>query len=102
MNTPGTINRPFPHGTTKQDSMTAPIHDTSLNDRSDKAGITLNRNREMQLLPESLSRSHMQDRLYEAESQRPAQRLLAARRMQRKAERASRRARRALAMALMQ
>ncbi|WP_407699159.1 hypothetical protein [Streptomyces alkaliterrae] len=102
MNTPGTINRPFPHGTTEQDSMTAPTRYTSVNDRSDRTGTTVNRNREMQLLPESLSRSQMQDRLYEAESQRPAQRLLAARRMQRRAERASRRARRALAMALMQ
>ncbi|MGO4423145.1 hypothetical protein AB4Z54_31750, partial [Streptomyces sp. MCAF7] len=61
-----------------------------------------NRTREMQLIPEALARAHMQERLREAESQRSAVRLAAARRMQRRAERASLRARRALAMAVMQ
>ncbi|MGA6154615.1 hypothetical protein ACPEIC_14850 [Stenotrophomonas sp. NPDC087984] len=56
----------------------------------------------MQLIQEALARAHMHDRLQEAESERPAARLAAARRMQRRAERASLRARRALAMALMQ
>ena len=61
-----------------------------------------NRNLEMQLMPEALARAHMQQRLYEAEHERRAIRLLSARRLQRRAERASLRARRALAMAVMQ
>ncbi|CAM5500402.1 putative protein OS=Streptomyces tendae OX=1932 GN=GUR47_14895 PE=4 SV=1 [Streptomyces tendae] len=60
-----------------------------------------NRTREMQLIPEALARAHMHDRLHEAEQERRALRLTA-RRMQRQAERASLRARRALAMAVMQ
>ncbi|MCC3772671.1 hypothetical protein, partial [Streptomyces sp. UNOC14_S4] len=60
-----------------------------------------NRNLEMQLIPEALARAHMDDRLRAAESERRAIRLAAARRMQRRAERASLRARRALAMAVM-
>ena len=55
----------------------------------------------MQLIPEALARAHMHDRLREAEAERQAVRLVAARRMQRRAERASLRARRALAMAVM-
>ncbi len=56
----------------------------------------------MQLMPESLARAHMDDRLHEAESQRRALRVTSARRLQRRAERASLRARRAIAMAVMQ
>lgn len=56
----------------------------------------------MQLIPEALARAHMHERLREAERQRPAARLAAARRLQRRAERVSLRARRALAMAVMQ
>lgn len=56
----------------------------------------------MQLIQEALARAHMHERLREAEQQRQAERLAAARRMQRRAERASLRARRALAMAVMQ
>lgn len=61
-----------------------------------------NRNLAMQLMPEALARAHVEQRLSEAESQRRGHRLAAARRMQRRAERASLRARRALAMAVMQ
>jgi hypothetical protein len=61
-----------------------------------------NRNREMQLIPEALARARMRERLQEAESERRAVHLVAARRLQRRAERASLRARRALAMAVMQ
>jgi hypothetical protein len=61
-----------------------------------------NRTREMQLIPEALARAHMHERLQEAERERQAVRLVTARRMQRRAERASRLARRALAMAVMQ
>jgi hypothetical protein len=59
------------------------------------------RNRELQLIPETLARSHMHDRLYEAESERMARRLVRARRLQRRAERATLRARRALAHVVM-
>lgn len=61
-----------------------------------------NRSFHMQLIPEAMARAHMQERLYEAESERRALRLIHARKMQRRAERASLRARRALAVALMQ
>lgn len=61
-----------------------------------------NRTRDMQLLPESLARAQMQQRTREAESERRAHRVITAQRLQRKAERATRRARRALAMAVMQ
>ena len=60
-----------------------------------------NRTSEMQLIPEALARAHMHDRLREADAERQAVRLVSARRMQRRAERASMRARRALAMAVM-
>ncbi|MGW6917228.1 hypothetical protein ACWGB8_25850 [Kitasatospora sp. NPDC054939] len=60
-----------------------------------------NRTLEMQLLHESLARAHMQDRLQEAEHQRLVTRLVRADRLRRRAERASMRARRALAVALM-
>jgi hypothetical protein len=56
----------------------------------------------MQLMPEALARAHMQQRLSEAEHERRAVRLVTALRLQRRAERATLRARRALAMAVMQ
>lgn len=61
-----------------------------------------NRTREMQLIPEAMARAHMHERLREAEAEQQAVRLVVARRMHRRAERASMRARRALAMAVMQ
>ncbi|MCM1944360.1 MULTISPECIES: hypothetical protein [Streptomyces] len=60
-----------------------------------------NRTRDMQLIPEALARAHMHERRREADAERQAVRLIAARRMQRRAERVSLRARRALAMAVM-
>ncbi|MFF4379380.1 hypothetical protein ACIQI7_17635 [Kitasatospora sp. NPDC092039] len=62
---------------------------------------TQNRILEMQLLHESLARAHMQDRLHEAENQRLVTRVIRARRLRQRAERASMRARKALAVALM-
>ncbi|MEW5630858.1 hypothetical protein AB1388_30550, partial [Streptomyces hydrogenans] len=59
-----------------------------------------NRTRDMQLIPEALARAHMHERRREADAERQAVRLIAARRMQRRAERVSLRARRALAMAV--
>jgi hypothetical protein len=49
-----------------------------------------------------MARAHMQERIDEADSQRRAMAVIVARRMQRRAERASIRARRALAIAVMQ
>lgn len=60
---------------------------------------TLNRSTEMQLLHEDLARAHMEARRQEAARDRQARRLLAARRAQRRAERAGARARMLLALA---
>lgn len=76
--------------------------DTPVPANADVIESRQNRNHAMQLIPEALARAHMHERLREAESERRAYRLAAARRMQRRAERASLRARRALAMAVMQ
>lgn len=102
MSARGTVDRPFAHGTAKQDSMTTELLDTHADDRSEMTGHSQNRTHQMQLLPETLSRTRMRDLAFEADSQRQGQRLVNARRMQKKAERASRRARRALAAAVMQ
>ncbi|GHE80669.1 hypothetical protein ACWDSD_29705 [Streptomyces spiralis] len=106
MNTAGTIDRPLTHDPQKQAPMkpstsepagsaTEDVTTTGANDSRQ------NRTREMQLIPEAMARAHMHERLREAEQERQAMRLVAARRMQRRAERASLRARRALAMAVM-
>ncbi|MEV5435465.1 hypothetical protein AB0K80_05450 [Streptomyces sp. NPDC052682] len=107
MNTTGTIDRPLTHDPQKQAPMKPSTHepagsatqDFTTNGANDSRQ---NRTREMQLIPEAMARAHMHERLREAERERPAVRLVAARRMQRRAERASRLARRALAMAVMQ
>lgn len=107
MNTAGTIDRPLTHDPKKQAPMKPSTSEptgsavpdfttTGANDSRE------NRTREMQLIPEALARAHMRERLHEAERDRQAVRLVTARRMQRRAERASLRARRALAMAVMQ
>ncbi|WKX72470.1 hypothetical protein [Streptomyces sp. XD-27] len=105
MITAGTIDRPSTHDPKKQDpTMTPSANEPAPFTTARNAGATesrQNRTREMQLIPEALARAHMRERLHEAESQRAAVRLAAARRMQRRAERASLRARRALAMAVM-
>lgn len=62
----------------------------------------LNRNRDMHLLHEALARAQMEERHREAELHRRAVHLSAARKMKRRAELASLRARRALALAVMQ
>ncbi|MET8406881.1 hypothetical protein ABZV34_01970 [Streptomyces sp. NPDC005195] len=107
MNTAGTIDHPLTHDPKKQapmkpsaseptGSVISDFTTTGANDSRE------NRTREMQLIPEALARAHMHERLREAERERQAVRLVTARRMQRRAERASMRARRALAMAVMQ
>ncbi|MFF0159265.1 hypothetical protein ACFYRY_17275 [Streptomyces sp. NPDC005263] len=107
MNTAGTIDRPVTHDPKKQAPMKpstdepagATPEDLTMSGAMDSRQ---NRTREMQLIPEALARAHMHELLHEAERDRQAVRLVAARRMQRRAERASLRARRALAMAVMQ
>lgn len=99
----GTIDRPATRDPQKQDpTMNPSLTETPAPANSGAIESRQNRTREMQLIPEALARARIQERLYEAESERRGQRLAAARRMQRRAERASLRARRALAMAVMQ
>ncbi|KOG28817.1 hypothetical protein [Streptomyces resistomycificus] len=108
MNTTGTIDRPLTHDPKKQAPMKPSTNEqfagSAPEDFTTSGAIDSrqNRTREMQLIPEALARAHMHERLYEAERERRAVRLATARRMQRRAERASMRARRALAMAVMQ
>ncbi|MCQ8770330.1 hypothetical protein [Streptomyces telluris] len=107
MNVFGTIDRPTTHDPKKQDPTMHRLSAESFGpevptrDAFSAIASRQNRNLEMQLIPEALARAHMHERLREAESERRATRLAAARRMQRRAERASMRARRALAMAVM-
>ncbi|MEU3405547.1 hypothetical protein ABZ766_16635 [Streptomyces sp. NPDC006670] len=109
MTATGTIDRPLTHDPLKQAPMSPHAntseqpHGSATADFITTGAITSrqNRTREMQLIPEALARAHMDDRLREVDAQRHAVRLVAARRMQRKAERVSLRARRALAMAVM-
>ncbi|GAB2911221.1 hypothetical protein KME66_09640 [Streptomyces sp. YPW6] len=102
----GTIDRPSTHDPRNQALMTTPTKEPVGSATPDVTIIGANdsrqnRTREMQLIPEALARAHMHDRLREAQEDRQSVRLLSARRMQRRAERASLRARRALAMAVM-
>lgn len=64
--------------------------------------LILDRSRDMHLLHEALARAQMEERLREAELQRRAAHVRAAHKMKRRAEVASLRARRALALAVMQ
>ncbi|MFJ9056754.1 hypothetical protein OHB07_24990 [Streptomyces sp. NBC_00111] len=102
----GTIDRPQTHDPRNQAPMTTTTREPVGSATPDVTIIGANdsrqnRTREMQLIPEAMARAHMHDRMREAEEGRQAARLVSARRMQRRAERASMRARRALAMAVM-
>ncbi|MEV7087176.1 hypothetical protein AB0O07_14955 [Streptomyces sp. NPDC093085] len=107
MNAAGTIDHPSTHDPQKQAPMTSSLSEptgsaTPLVSTMGANHSRQNRTREMQLIPEALARAHMNERMREADTERRAARLVAARRMQRRAERVSLRARRALAMAVMQ
>ncbi|WP_329455766.1 hypothetical protein [Streptomyces sp. NBC_01497] len=107
MNARGTIDRPLTHDPKKQAPMTSspsePHGSTTIAFNTKGAHeARQNRTREMQLIPEALARAHMDERLRDAAASRQAAHVLVARRMQRRAERVSMRARRALAMAVMQ
>ncbi len=93
---------PFPSTHHEQDHhMTAAVVDPTVRAEQTTELQIQNRTLEMQLLHESLARAHMQERLQEAEHERLALRVVRATRLRRKAERASLRARKALAVALM-
>ncbi|MER5351216.1 hypothetical protein ABT093_12875 [Kitasatospora sp. NPDC002551] len=93
---------PFPTTHHEQDHhMTAAAIDPTVRAEQTTELQIQNRTLEMQLLHESLARAHMQERLQEAEHQRLVNRLARAQRLRQKAERASLRARKALAVALM-
>lgn len=110
MKTAGSIDRPRSHGPAPRPHQCEDLTMTSSHQvavTTDRTGtgapaVRQNRTREMQLIPEALARARLNPMLRRAESERRGARLIAARRMQRRAERASLRARRALAMAVMQ
>ncbi|MTE20902.1 hypothetical protein F0L17_17620 [Streptomyces sp. TRM43335] len=107
MNTTGTIDRPAAHGPVprplrKAEPAMALRSENHASTQPDMAASCQNRTRDMQLIPEAMARAHMHERMREAEAERPGRRVVVARRMQRRAERASMRARRALALAVMQ
>ncbi|MFJ8308675.1 MULTISPECIES: hypothetical protein [unclassified Streptomyces] len=106
MNRPGTIDHPRTNDPQKQAPMTTSASEPTGSATPDFTTTGANESRqnrtlEMQLMPEALARAHMHQLRQEADAERQALRLVAARRMQRRAERASMRARRALAMAVM-
>ncbi|MET9615032.1 hypothetical protein [Kitasatospora indigofera] len=93
---------PFPSTQHEQDHhMTAAAVDPTVRAEQTTELQIQNRTLEMQLLHESLARAHMQDRLQEAEHERLGLRVVRAQKLMRKAERASLRARKALALAVM-
>jgi len=95
------ITRTVPATHHEQDhTMTAAIDSAVRPEQTTELQIQ-NRTLEMHLLQESLARAHMQERLHEAEEQRLGLRVLRAAKLKRRAERASLRARKALAVALM-
>ncbi|AJE82485.1 MULTISPECIES: hypothetical protein [Streptomyces] len=107
MTTPGTIDHPVTADPKKQAPMKPSTHEPTGSASPDQNTSSAtrsrqNRTREMQLIPEALARAHMQQTLRDAEAERTSLHLISARRMQKRAERASLRARRALAMAVMQ
>ncbi|WP_328955268.1 hypothetical protein [Kitasatospora purpeofusca] len=94
--------RPFPTTHPEQDHhMTAVAIDPTVRAEQTTELQIQNRTLEMQLLHESLARAHMQERLQEAEHQRLVGRVARAHRLKQRAERASLRARKAIAVALM-
>jgi hypothetical protein len=97
MTTAGTIDRPTTHNPQLrlrpvQDPAMTSVPETPDRPEIDAKASRQRRTREMQLMPESLARAHMHDRLHEAEAERRALRVTSARRLPR----------RAIAMAVMQ
>lgn len=113
MNGPGTIGRPAAHGPRQLTRMTTentlPAAAEAPAPAAARSHRLQNRTTRMHLMTEALARSHREERLRRAETQRVARNLALARRWERRsrrlrrhAERASQRARRALAQAVMQ
>ena len=107
MNAQGTLNHPstrdpqLRHLPKQDPTMNASPHHMSGGPAARTPHSAKKRNRKMQLMPESMARAHMESRLYEAESEQWALRVRNARRLQRRAERASLRAKRAVARLVM-
>lgn len=95
-------SRPFPSTHHEQDHHMNPaaIDPTVRAEQTTELQIQ-NRTLEMHLLHENLARAHMQERLQEAEHERMGVRVARAAKLKRRAERASMRARKALALAVM-
>ncbi|MCU4746812.1 MULTISPECIES: hypothetical protein [unclassified Streptomyces] len=107
MNTNGTIGNPAAHGP-RRISRIRPLNDNTADLAAVAPRQDQNRITELYLIPEALARSHMSERVREAESQRMSRQVAIAgrlhrksRRLQARAERASNRARRALAQAVL-
>lgn len=107
MNSQGTLNHPsardpqLRHLPPLDPTMKTTLRTVSARPAAGALRTMKKRNRQMQLMPESMARAHMETRLYEAESEQWALRVRNARRLQRRAERASLRARRAVARLVM-
>ncbi|MFR9674285.1 hypothetical protein [Streptomyces sp. TR06-5] len=107
MSTQGTLDHPSTRDPQPRhlSELDPTMKNTSTDHISRRAGHTAHRttkrNRQMHLMPESMARAHMESRLYEAESEQWALRVRQARRLQRRAERASLRARKAVARLVM-
>ncbi|GAA2752152.1 MULTISPECIES: hypothetical protein [Kitasatospora] len=95
------IARTVPSTHHEQDHHMIPAFDSTVRREQTSELQIQNRTLEMHLLQESLARAHMQERLQEAEEQRLGLRVMRAAKLKRKAERASLRARKALAVAVM-
>ncbi|MER5635757.1 hypothetical protein ABT095_02235 [Kitasatospora sp. NPDC002227] len=94
-------SRPFP-SSYQQDHHMNPVADTAARHAAQATELQIqNRTLEMHLMHENLARAHMQERLQEAEHERQGVRVARAARLVRRAERASLRARKALALAVM-
>ncbi|MFF4649709.1 hypothetical protein [Streptomyces sp. NPDC001380] len=86
----------------EQDPTMTPIADPAVRPEQTSELTLQNRTRDMHLMHEAMARAHMQHMHREAEHERLVRQFVDARRMKRRAERAGLRARRALAVALMQ
>ncbi|MFJ6212893.1 hypothetical protein ACIQGZ_06105 [Streptomyces sp. NPDC092296] len=86
----------------EQDPTMTPIADPTVRPEQTSELTLQNRTRDMHLMHEAMARAHIQQLHHEAEHERLVRRIVDARRLRRRAERASMRARRALATALMQ
>ncbi|GAB2706070.1 hypothetical protein GCM10010442_25990 [Kitasatospora kifunensis] len=95
------VQTPYPTTHHEQDKDMAITAGPSARAEQTTELLIQNRTLEMHLMHENLARAHMQERLQEAEDQRMVLRAVRASRLRRKAERASLRARKVLATAVL-